>query len=185
MTPLQKSIAADILADYVSDRPATLARLIELANVEQFGKLFPVLNSHGDKAVRELRNALLRDPLDGQKEASAVSRANVACALLKMGVDTTAWKFLRFDPNPTLRSSMIDRMAKLEVPPAIIVRQLLNESDVSIRRGLLQTLGELRDRAAFGFRFACGAAQNRTLVRKRPRSRYSWLRPMATFPMEV
>ncbi len=53
-TPLQCSLAADVLATYAADDPETLLRLLKRANVEQFAKLFPPLQTHGDTAIKRL-----------------------------------------------------------------------------------------------------------------------------------
>ena len=55
---LSRSLATSLLADYAKHDVTTLATLVMDGDVSTFSKLFPVLEQHGDAAVRSLRAVL-------------------------------------------------------------------------------------------------------------------------------
>ena len=61
-TDLERSLAAEVLADYVADRPEMLVDLACDANARQFKTLFPQLQTHGDRAITLLEAELAKEP---------------------------------------------------------------------------------------------------------------------------
>lgn len=75
------------------------------------------------------------------REATAKRQANAAIALLKMETSPEIWSLLKHRPDPRGRSYLIDRLSALKVDPAILLTRLELETDPSIRRALLLSLG--------------------------------------------
>src|SRR5262249_45987846 len=57
-----RQVAANVLADYASDRPGLLAELLLDADAKQYAVLRPVLEKHREQAVRSLTSALVKQP---------------------------------------------------------------------------------------------------------------------------
>ncbi len=89
--------------------------------------------------------SLWRRPVvsEAEREAVASRRANAAAALLRLGEHGPVWPLLRHAPDPTLRSFLVQRLARLGVGPEALARRLGEEKDVSARRALVLALGEL------------------------------------------
>lgn len=58
-----------------------------------------------------------------------------------MGHDQEVWPLFKFTAEPSLRSFIIDHLGKLRVAPSTLASRLKEESEVSIRRALIQSLG--------------------------------------------
>src|SRR6516162_4608569 len=78
------------------------------------------------------------------KQALVRQRAQAAVALLHLGRPERVWPLFHQGPDPTCPTYLIHRCAALGVNPALLARRLLGdeESDPSIRQGLLLALGE-------------------------------------------
>ncbi len=78
-------------------------------------------------------------------EARDRRRAAAACALLTLGpgAGDDAWSLLRFAPDPQARSFLIHALGPAGIAPERVVERLAGEVDPSIRRALLQALGEV------------------------------------------
>ena len=76
------------------------------------------------------------------KTALAKRQASLGVALLIMGRGETVWPMLKLSPDPTIRSYLIERLASGGVDPKILIARMGEEKDVSIRRTILQCLGE-------------------------------------------
>ncbi len=82
---------------------------------------------------------------EDEKERLAKQQANVAAALLRTGKSDSAWPLLRFTPDPRSRSYLIHWISTLGVDPQAVVKRFGDESDVTIRRALVLTLGKFTD----------------------------------------
>ncbi len=85
--------------------------------------------------------------LEDQKERLAKRQANAAVALLRMTEHAPekqkrVWTLLKHSPDPRLRSWLIHRFASAEADEAALVERLKSETDVTIRRALILSLGE-------------------------------------------
>ena len=69
-------------------------------------------------------------------------QANAAAALIRMGRAEKSWSLLKHSPDPSLRSYLVHRLGPLGVEPGLLIAKLDQESDVSIRRALILSLGE-------------------------------------------
>ena len=111
-------------------------------------KLFPVLQTHGDTAIKHLEDSLkstLADATVDEKEQFAQEQANAAVALLRLQPQADIWHLLRHQPDPRLRSYLIHRLQQLNVPADVVAGRLLSEKDVTIRRALILSLGEFHE----------------------------------------
>ena len=79
------------------------------------------------------------------KERLAKRQANAAVALLRLDRERKVWPILQHRADPSGRSYLIHRVAPLDGDPNQVVAQLDVQSDVSIRRALILTLGEFSE----------------------------------------
>ncbi len=142
----ERTLATNFLADYAAGRPDELTGLVMDADGKQFAELFPHLQAHREKAVALLRatvkTALESKKADAAKELLARQQANAAVALLRMDQPELVWPLLKHRPDPRARSYLIHRLSPLGADPQALVQQLDRETEVSIRRALLLSLGE-------------------------------------------
>jgi serine/threonine protein kinase/formylglycine-generating enzyme required for sulfatase activity len=69
-------------------------------------------------------------------------QSNAAVALLKLEQAARVWPLLRSGPDPRLRSYLIHHFGPMEVGAGVLVHHASKETDVTIRRALLLSLGE-------------------------------------------
>jgi serine/threonine protein kinase/formylglycine-generating enzyme required for sulfatase activity len=147
----ERSLASDILADYAAEQPKVLADLLMDADEKQFAVLFPKLKEHGDQGLilllREVDKQLPLDAKEEAKEKLDKRKANAAVALFKMDRPREVWPLLRHSPDPTVRSYLIHRLGPLGADARTVVQRLEAETDVTIRRALVLSLGEFGDKA--------------------------------------
>jgi formylglycine-generating enzyme required for sulfatase activity len=134
--------------------PHQVRRLIE-TDAGSFAAFLEMLRDSPEDAVVALHEQLERTlpptakPED--KQGLARQQAQAAVALLHLGRTERVWPPFRQGPDPTCRTYLIHRCAALGVNPANLARRLLpdellgdEESDPSIRQGLLLALGEYK-----------------------------------------
>jgi formylglycine-generating enzyme required for sulfatase activity/tetratricopeptide (TPR) repeat protein len=80
------------------------------------------------------------------KDKLAKRRANAAVALLRMDQPEKVWPLLKHSYDPRGRSYLIHALSPLGADAKTLVEQLNRESDVTIRRALLLSLGEFGDK---------------------------------------
>src|SRR5262249_50914363 len=76
------------------------------------------------------------------KEKLAKRQANAAVALLRKHQPAKVWPLLKHRPDPRVRSYLIHRLGPLGTDAGAILRHLDSESDITIRRALILSLGE-------------------------------------------
>jgi formylglycine-generating enzyme required for sulfatase activity len=76
------------------------------------------------------------------RENLAKRQANAAVALLRMHRPALVWPLLKRSPDPRVRSYLIHRLGPLGTDAGAILRRLDSESDITIRRALILSLGE-------------------------------------------
>jgi formylglycine-generating enzyme required for sulfatase activity len=64
-----------------------------------------------------------------------------------MGRAEQVWPLLRHSPDPTVRSYLLHRLGPMGADARTVVQQLEDETDVTIRRALVLSLGEFSDKA--------------------------------------
>ncbi len=142
----ERAIATSVLADYDSDQPEQLADLLLDADEKQFAVLFPkaaVYRDHVVAAFQRVATVSLESEIqDDARERLAKQQANAGVALLCLGQVEKVWPLFRHRPDPRTRSYLIHRLRLLGVDPRRLVRRLDEETDLSVRRALLLSLGE-------------------------------------------
>jgi formylglycine-generating enzyme required for sulfatase activity len=148
-TPSERNYALSLLADFAADRPELLVDLLLDTNEEQFGLLWPRLRKQKDQVVSLLRKEL-GQPLPTEddvirRDVQARRQAWAAAALLQLMPAEDAWSLLQHSADPARRTYLLHGMARLGVAADSIVSRIESESDVSARRALIQSLGELTE----------------------------------------
>jgi serine/threonine protein kinase/formylglycine-generating enzyme required for sulfatase activity len=144
----ERTVATNLLADYAARDPRTLAGLLMDADKKQFAVIFPKLKERGDQGLRVLTDVIdTKSPpelpsSDERRDALAKRQANAAVALLRLRQPARVWPLLKHSSDPRLRSYLIHRLAALEADAKFIVARLDTETDLTIRRALLLSLGE-------------------------------------------
>jgi hypothetical protein len=80
--------------------------------------------------------------VETHKETLAKRQANAAVALLRMNRTEKVCPLLKHSPDPRVRGYLIDRLGPLGADVHTLVKHLDEETDVTIRRALLLSLGE-------------------------------------------
>jgi serine/threonine protein kinase/formylglycine-generating enzyme required for sulfatase activity len=146
----ERSLATDILADYAADQPDLLADLLMDADEKQFAILFPKFKDHGERGLTFLYAEVVKKrPVEAEdaKEKLAKRQANAAVALLRMNQPEKVWPLLKHSHDPRVRSYLIHRFHPLGADFRAIVKRLDEESDVTVRRALILSLGEFEEKA--------------------------------------
>ena len=145
----ERSLATDILAEYVADQPQVLTDLLLDADDKQFAVLYPKFKEQGEGGLPvltdEIDKKLPPDAKDQAKEQLAKRQANAAVALLRMNQPAKVWPLLKRSPepdDPRVRSYLIHRLGPLGADAGAILKRLDEEPDVTIRRALVLSLGE-------------------------------------------
>ncbi len=131
-----------------ADQPQPLADLLMDADVQQFGVIYPKFKELGEQGLAALTAEIDRKPPpdanDEVKEKLAKRQANAAVALLKMDRSTEkVWPLLKHGPDPRTRSYLIHRLIPFGAEARVVVNRLNEELDITIRRALVLSLGEI------------------------------------------
>jgi eukaryotic-like serine/threonine-protein kinase len=127
--------------------------LLIAATEKQFAALYPGVERRSERSAPLLEEELSRKPpfVTGGEYTGGDSQAwdrfykrqaNAAVALIRMGRTETSWSLLKHSPDPSLRSYLVQSLGPLGVEPGVVIAKLDQESDVSIRRALILSLGE-------------------------------------------
>jgi serine/threonine protein kinase/formylglycine-generating enzyme required for sulfatase activity len=147
----ERSLAADILADYAADEPQVLAGLLMDADETQFPVIYPKFEAQADRGLPVLSSEIDRKlPLNAQddaKEKLAKRKANAAVGLFRLHQPEKVWPLLKHSPDPTVRTYLVHRLGPLRADASALVRRLDEESDVTIKRALILCLGEFDEQA--------------------------------------
>ena len=138
------SLAASVLASFAAEDRGTLTQLLLDANVRQFPVIFRALTGHHASLAVSLTELVNSDPpitaSRAAKSAFASRRANAVIAFVRLGSAGPLRPLLRASEDPLVRSLLIDRIAPLDCPPAILIERLAREEDSSVRAALLLSL---------------------------------------------
>jgi serine/threonine protein kinase/formylglycine-generating enzyme required for sulfatase activity len=144
----ERALATNLLADYAGDQPQLLADFLMDADDKQFAVIFGKFKDCGEQALPLLTAVIDTNlPTDlpssnNKRETLAKRQANAAVALLKMNQPAKVWPLLKHSPDPRLRSYLINRLGPLGVDAGVMVKQLDMESDLTVLRALVLSLGE-------------------------------------------
>ncbi len=144
----ERTLATNILADYAADQPQVLADLLMDADDKQFAVIYAKFKDRGAQGL-PLLTAVIDTKLpaglpssDDKRETLAKRQANAAVAWLRMNPHAKVWPLLKHSTDPRVRSYLIHRLGPMGADAGAIVRQLDSESDITIRRALILSLGE-------------------------------------------
>jgi formylglycine-generating enzyme required for sulfatase activity len=140
-------LAALALADFLRDQPKKLTDLILLAdNDREFLPFLQALRLHRSTCIDECRQILSQSSPSGAeatvRDGLWKKQANAAICLLGFSEQERVWPLLKYSENPSLRSFIIDRLARLGANYRILADRLVLESAPSIRQALILALGE-------------------------------------------
>jgi formylglycine-generating enzyme required for sulfatase activity/tRNA A-37 threonylcarbamoyl transferase component Bud32 len=143
----ERPLAALALADYLNDKPKRLTELALLAdNGQEFLPFLDALRSHRSACVEELRPFVMQPPPADAKpdvrDSFRRRQANAAACLLALNERDAVWPLLKHSPNPSLRSFIIDRLARLGADSKSLSDRLEQEMDPSTRQALILALGD-------------------------------------------
>jgi eukaryotic-like serine/threonine-protein kinase len=150
----ERTVAASALAEYLSDQPNDLARLLVDATEQQFAALYPSVERQSQPAAALLEVELSRKPPSKKREEPTEldnkvwdkfykRQANAAVALIRLGRMDKSWSLLKHSPDPSVRSYLVHRLGPLGVEPGSFAARFNQETDVSIRRALILAIGEV------------------------------------------
>jgi formylglycine-generating enzyme required for sulfatase activity len=142
--------SAEILAAYAADQPKRLADLLLDGNEMEFAVLYPKLADQRNLVLKIMDAELDKHPppdaKEDAKEKLAKRQANAAVALLRMDRPDKVWPLLKHSEDPRVRSYVIHRLGPSKVDAKVVLNRLEKEPDLSIRRALLLSLGEFKDK---------------------------------------
>jgi formylglycine-generating enzyme required for sulfatase activity len=161
-----RSLAASILADYVSDQPTVLADLLMDSGEHSFAILFDKLKAHREEAVALLEAELKKKPVTGETADAKNKRdrrqGRAAVALLRLGQTEKVWTLLKHSRDPGVRSEIVNGLkphgAEFEAIAAKLagmgtteefpvgdpsrMNTILFHPETSMRRALILALGQ-------------------------------------------
>jgi formylglycine-generating enzyme required for sulfatase activity len=152
---VERSLAADILADFAADDPQLLGDLLMDGDEKQFAVIYPKFKEQSERGlpvlIEETGKKLARDlpSSDEKRDTLAKRQANAAVALLRMKQEQKVWPLLKRakEPDdPRVRSYLIHRFGPLGADAEAIIKRLDDEPDITIRRALILSLGEYTDK---------------------------------------
>jgi serine/threonine protein kinase/formylglycine-generating enzyme required for sulfatase activity len=144
----QRETAALSLADYLQDKPDELTDVILLADeLAEFSPLINAMQPHSPSVTKRLIS-MMRAPMPNElvveeRDAHWKRQSLAAVTLVHLGYGDEVWSRLEFSPDPSLRSFIIHHLGILGTDHNTLVARLKLEEDVTIRRGLIQSLGGL------------------------------------------
>jgi formylglycine-generating enzyme required for sulfatase activity/tRNA A-37 threonylcarbamoyl transferase component Bud32 len=144
----RREFAARVLADYAAEQPELLADLLLDADEKQFAVIYPKFKDRGAEGltllIAEIDKKLPSElpSSHDDREKLAKRQANAAVALLRMNQPVKVWPLLKHSPDLRVRSYLIHRFSPLGAGAQAIVKRLEEETDITIRRALLLSLGE-------------------------------------------
>ncbi len=149
---VERSLATDILADYAADQPAVLAALLLDADDKQFAVIYAKFKDQGEQGLPILISEIEQKPpsdlpsSDEKRERLARRQANAGVALLRMNKSEKVWPLLTHSRDPRVRSYLIHCLSPLGADAGAIIKRFEEESDITIRRALLLSLGEYNEK---------------------------------------
>ncbi len=169
----ERPVIAAALSVYLKGKPKALTPLILLAdNGREFQPLLAALRNHSQSVIPELKSLVSQSPPKDAEPAEGDAfwkkQANAAVCLLELGETNSVWPLFQQTPNPSLRSLIIDRLARLGATPGVIAKRIKQESDSASRYALTLTLGQFDARNWSSEQRRSFTVQMATLYREDP-----------------
>ena len=121
----ERNYATNLLKEYAADQPKLLADLLMDADFASFNALFTVVPGKEVEIQGVLREEIAKtwkdsDPED-RKETLARRQARAVAMLIRMGkAEEALWGHLRHQPDPRVRSYIVNWLAPLKVDPQAV-----------------------------------------------------------------
>jgi formylglycine-generating enzyme required for sulfatase activity len=128
------------LAGFLVDEHRSVSERGLIASV--YGKFAAEVPDAYTRLEAQLEETGAADATIDAKIGLAKKKASVGAAFLVMGRGEKAWPLLKHAPDPTMRSTLIERLAPAGVDHKLLLARLDDEKDGSIKRALLLSLGE-------------------------------------------
>ena len=143
----ERPIVAAALSVFLKDKPETLTPLILLAdNDREFQPLLAALRNHRQSVIPELQTLVGQSPPEdaepAERDAFLKKQVNAAVCLLELGETESVWPLFQQTPDPSLRSFLIDRLARVGATPDALAAKIKQESDPASRYALILALGQ-------------------------------------------
>ena len=143
----ERSLVAAALSDYLTAKPELLKELVLLAdNDGEYQPLLAALRNHKQLVVPDWKSLLSLSPPEeaesSERDAFWKKQANAAVCLLELGETESVWPLFKQRPNPSLRSFLIDRIARLGANHEPLATRVKHESDPASRYALILALGQ-------------------------------------------
>ena len=128
----EHSQATNILTDYASDDPDSLAELLMVAEPKAYLSLFRIAQTHTEKIISFFQSEIAKKSTipDSDKDSEMVKdrlaerQARAAVALVRMGKAEDVWTLLRHSADPRLRSFIVNWLFPLGADPELIAAEL-------------------------------------------------------------
>lgn len=141
----QRSLATAIVVQLLHAQPAELLNFFLDASAEQHPTVLTALNDHLPKLsgqIEQIARTEIASDLEEPEYDSLARRKGTATALLhRLGHTEGTWDTLKQSEWPHVRTYMIHRLGPLGGDFEIVLARYSRESDVSVRRAILLTLG--------------------------------------------
>ncbi len=142
----QLDVTAIALADYLHDKPDKLADAILVAGQPtELAVLIDASRPHVQHIKPRLLDTLQAPlPSGGNaatRDAHWKRQSMAAVALVQLGHADGVWPLLKFSPDPSLRSMIIDQLGSLRADHIPRAAKLETEHDASIRQALIESFG--------------------------------------------
>lgn len=145
-----RSVALDLLADYAFDQPNVLAELDKESNAQQHAVLLPLLRGHRSRIIdlmrQELQHTIASELPEEHRDRMARRQACAAVTLLQLGHAELVWPHMRHAADPSLRTHLTHELGRRGADVELLLGRLALETDVSARRALILSLGELTEK---------------------------------------
>ena len=127
----EHALATDILANYASDDPRLIADLVMDADPKAYAAFFPIAKREEDKTLPLFRGEIAKrvTTQESDKESEMVKdrlaerQARAAITLLRMGKAGEIVPLLRHDPDPRLRSFIVNWLQPLGADASILAAE--------------------------------------------------------------
>jgi formylglycine-generating enzyme required for sulfatase activity len=145
-------LAVNLLARYAADRPMELVELAATVDARHYGRISESLRENKAAVVPLLTAELQKTvgpggkdgPAPAELEAAGKRRGYAAAALVALGAGEPVRPMFRFpaDGDPTARSYLSERLARISADPRSLMQWFDAETDVSAKGALLVALGD-------------------------------------------
>lgn len=138
------------LAEFLVDEKRTISARGLIATVyDKFaGDIPDAYEGLEDQLTEVVQPSETHGPMDRILEtaeanvALAKKQASVGLTLMIVGQGEKVWSLLKHSPDPTVRSYLIERLAQAGVDPKVLLAQLEEQQEASVKRAILLSLGE-------------------------------------------